>query len=102
MAEEKTQKKVKKAAVRKTISQRVTEKGALQQARRNVYVLNVLPDATKKSIAHALKKEHKITPLKIRLLRIPTKKVFYRGKPGVKGGGKKAYVYLKKGDTLAI
>lgn len=94
-----TEKKVEKKL---TLSPRVTEKAALLQARSNVYVFNVEKDMTKKTLAHSIKKDHKITPVKIRFAAVPTKTVFYRGKKGTKGGGKKAYVYLKKGDTLAI
>jgi ribosomal protein L23 len=36
------------------------------------------------------------------LLALPTKKKFFRGHWGVRGGGKKAYVYLKKGDKIDI
>jgi ribosomal protein L23 len=34
------------------------------------------------------------------MVNIPKKNVFVRGKWGTKGGGKKAYVYLKKGDKI--
>ena len=33
---------------------------------------------------------------------MPRKKVMHRGKIGMKGGGKKAYVYLKEGDSIEI
>jgi hypothetical protein len=36
------------------------------------------------------------------MVRIPAKNIFARGKRGVTGGGKKAYVFMKSGDTLEI
>ena len=30
------------------------------------------------------------------------KTIIYRGKRGIKAGGKKAYVYLKKGDKISV
>jgi len=43
-----------------------------------------------------------VKPEKVRVAAIPAKKVFVRGKKGVKSGGKKAYVYLKKGDKIEL
>ncbi len=80
----------------------MTEKAALQQNRQNVYVFNVSKDANKKSIEQSIKAEYKVTPVKVRIAAIAEKPTFYRGRPGTKSGGKKAYVYLKKGDTIAI
>jgi large subunit ribosomal protein L23 len=80
----------------------MTEKAALAQAKSNVYVFEVLPKATKKSVSAAIQHAHKVTPERIHLLAIPTKSVWRRGKWGTTGGGKKAYVYLKKGDKIEI
>lgn len=81
---------------------RITEKAALSADKSNVYVFEVTTDATKKAITASIRDAYKVTPEKIRLVAIPRKKIVYRGKPGVKGGGKKAYVYLKKGDKIEI
>jgi len=80
----------------------MTEKAALAQNKQNVYVFNVTLDANKKSVEQSIKAEYKVTPVKVRMAAIHAKPTFYRGRPGVKSGGKKAYVYLKKGDTIAI
>lgn len=82
------------------LAPRVTEKAAYQASEKNVYVFEVTKDATKKSIAASVKDAFKVTPEKIHMVRIPSKTVFVRGKKGVKSGGKKAYVYLKKGDKI--
>jgi large subunit ribosomal protein L23 len=84
------------------IKPRLTEKTALSSEAHGIYAFDVLKEATRKSVADAIKKEHKVTPEKVRLLSVPSKRVFARGKWGVKKGGKKAYVYLKKGDKLNI
>ena len=104
MAEKKTTTKAVVKMERKSVllSARSTEKAALAQNRQNIYVFNVSKDATKASIKACLKLEHKVVPLDVRILAVPAKSVFYRGRPGVKRKGKKAYVYLKKGDTIAI
>jgi large subunit ribosomal protein L23 len=81
---------------------RVTEKAALQSNARGVYVFEVAGNATENSVKASIRDVFKVTPLRVRLLAIPTKKVFRRGKAGVKGGGKKAYIYLKKGDTIDV
>jgi large subunit ribosomal protein L23 len=84
------------------LSPRLTEKAALAQNKQNVYVFNVSLDANKKSVEQSIKAEYKVTPLKVRMTRIASKPLMFRGRPGKKSAGKKAYVYLKKGDTIAI
>jgi ribosomal protein L23 len=43
-----------------------------------------------------------VTPTKIAITQIKEKIVFRRGKTGVRSGGKKAVVYLKKGETISF
>lgn len=92
--------KIKPASV--LIRPRVTEKAALAGERQNVYAFEVSKDATKKSVSASIREVYKVTPLSVRLVSIPKKNVFVRGKRGVKGGGKKAYVYLKSGDKIEV
>lgn len=99
-AEAKTEKKIVRKSV--LLSPRSTEKAALLQNKSNIFVFNVTKDATKKVIVACLKLEYKVTPLKIRLAAVHAKPKMFRGRPSVKSGGKKAYIYLKKGDTIAI
>lgn len=84
------------------LSPRITEKAALGADKSNVYVFEVAKNATKKSIKDSVHESYKVTPVKVRVASIPAKKVFVRGKMGVKSGGKKAYVYLKKGDKIEL
>ena len=81
---------------------RITEKAALGADKSNVYVFEVASSATKKSISISVRDAYGVKPRKVRVATIPSKRVFVRGKRGVKGGGKKAYVYLKKGDKIEI
>ncbi|PIQ66319.1 MAG: 50S ribosomal protein L23 [Candidatus Zambryskibacteria bacterium CG11_big_fil_rev_8_21_14_0_20_42_18] len=81
---------------------RITEKAALGVDKLNVYVFEVTKDATKKSISTSVHGAYGITPTKVRVVSLPAKKVFVRGKRGIKSGVKKAYVYLKKGDKIEL
>jgi len=82
---------------------RITEK-ATAHTLRNAYVFDVSPDATKRDIMRAVHEIYKVMPRKVTVAAIPRKETRSRrtGKPGMKGGGKKAYVYLKKGETINV
>ncbi len=80
---------------------RITEKATIA-AQQGVYVFEVSPRATKHSIKRAVKKLYKVDPVRINIVKIPSKKrVSGRTRIiGVKSGGKKAYVFLKNGDHI--
>lgn len=82
---------------------RVTEKATVA-SERGAYVFDVAPRATKNHIARAVTAYYKVVPRKINIVTIPVKRVRsrLRGRFGVVSGGKKAYVYLKKGDTIEL
>jgi len=81
---------------------RVTEKATDLSQNHNIYVFEIDKNTNKREITKAIKMFYDITPKKIRTVKIPLKNVVSRGKKGVKSGGKKVYVYLKKGDKLEI
>ena len=81
---------------------RITEKAALAADKSNVYVFEVTKNATKKSISASIHDTYGMKPTKVRVATTPSKQVFVRGKKGIKSGGKKAYVYLKKGDKIEL
>ncbi len=85
------------------ISPRITEKGAYL-AEGGAYVFNVAKSASKKAIAGAVKEIYKVAPRKVTLIAIPRKRVMTRGtnRMGTTAGGKKAYVFLKKGDKIDL
>lgn len=82
---------------------RITEKASVHQADK-VYTFDVSSKATKRDIIRAVYQTYKVMPRAVRTVNIPTKTVRHArtGKTGVKGGGKKAYVYLKSGDSIII
>lgn len=82
-------------------SPRITEK-ATYLAEKNVYSFNVGLHATKSEIKKAMKILYGVTPIKVSVSNRPEKAVNYRGKPVVRSGGRKAMVYLKKGDKIEL
>ncbi len=82
---------------------RITEKASFLSMK-NIVVFNVSEDATKRDIIASIKKSYKVTPKSVRIIAIPQKSVRHMksGRYGVKGGGKKAYVYLKDGDSITL
>jgi large subunit ribosomal protein L23 len=78
---------------------RITEKASFH-AEQNVYTFDVEKSANKTEIKKAIFQLYKVKPIKINILSVPIKKTFVRGKVGKRGGGKKALVYLKKGDKI--
>ncbi|MEN9560802.1 MAG: hypothetical protein RIQ56_75 [Candidatus Parcubacteria bacterium] len=82
---------------------RITEK-ATMHAEMGSYVFDIADVATKSDVAKAVKKLFNVTPRMVRIVRTPSKvkRNMRTGKSGVRGGGKKAYVYLKKGETITL
>ncbi len=78
---------------------RITEKSALD-AERGAYTFNVVDGANKSEIKKAIKILYGVTPVKITTTQIKQKVFTRRGITGVKGGGKKMVVHLKKGDKI--
>jgi ribosomal protein L23 len=85
------------------LAPRITEKGAYLSSV-GVYVFNVAVDANKHDIMAAVKNVYNVTPRKVTVVTIPRKVVATRNtnRKGKTAGGKKAYVYLKKGETIEI
>jgi len=80
---------------------RITEKASILSVG-GCYTFDIASSTTKSEVAKAVKELYKVTPRAIRTVTMPRKNVFRRGKAGVTGGGKKAYVYLKKGDKIEV
>ena len=82
---------------------RITEKAAYM-AEFGAYAFNVAPSASKEEIAKAVREIYKVTPRKVTLVAVPRKRVQTRGtnRTGETPGGKKAYVFLKKGDKIEL
>jgi large subunit ribosomal protein L23 len=78
----------------------ITEKANLQAEKNNVYTFKVSGIATKHAIAHAVKTVYKVTPTAVRVVSLPNKSIFVRGRKAFKSGFKKAYITLKKGEKI--
>ena len=83
------------------IAPRMTEKASAQSSV-NAYTFVVAKNATKHTVLAEIKKEYKVNPLAINITNMPRKNTFIRGKFGTQAGIKKAIVFLKKGDTIAL
>jgi large subunit ribosomal protein L23 len=84
------------------VGPRITEKSAVG-AEHGVYTFNVMPSANKNEIKKAIKMLYGVTPVKIAITQRTAKVVSRRnGVFGTKQGGKKAVVYLKKGDKITF
>lgn len=107
MATTKTKKNTKEVEVKAAgthpliKSPRITEKSALD-AERGAYTFNVATHANKNEIKKAIKMLYGVTPVKISITQITQKVVMRRNMLGVKGGGKKAVVHLKKGEKITF
>lgn len=78
---------------------RVTEKASFA-SEQNVYTFDIASSANKTEIKKAIFILYKVHPVKVNVLVVPKKTIMSKGKEGVKGGGRKALVYLKKGDKI--
>ncbi|MFA5791725.1 MAG: 50S ribosomal protein L23 [Candidatus Paceibacterota bacterium] len=78
---------------------RVTEKASFAQEQ-NMYTFDITSSANKTEIKKAIFTLYKVKPIKVNVLNIPKKNIMSKGKAGVRGGGRKAVVYLKKGDKI--
>lgn len=75
---------------------------ALIATEKGVYTFHVPVTATKHDVALAVKKMYSVTPRKVTMVNLPGKKVSMRTKRGfgMRSDRRKAYVFLKKGDTI--
>lgn len=81
---------------------RITEKASVLSSK-NVYVFDILPRANKKEVTAAIFKKYGFKPVKVNITTVKEKRILSRrGTSGIKSGGKKALVYLKKGDKIEI
>jgi len=77
---------------------------ALIGSENGVYVFRVPADATKPEIKAAVEKFYGVTPRKINIVNLPAKVKSLRTRRGVgtRARRHKAYVYLKKGDSINL
>lgn len=82
---------------------RITEKATVVTGM-SVYVFDVSPNSNKRQILEAVAHYYKVTPRKVHVVSIRAKSTrnMRTGQRGTSHGGKKAYVYLKKGETITL
>lgn len=89
---------------------RITEKAAVfaesVSSTATVYTFEVPKSANKTEVKKAFVEKYNVTPAKINMVNLPSKKVGSRRRRGTKGGVvagvKKALVFLKPGDKIDI
>ena len=84
---------------------RVTEKAANLAANLNQYTFEVAPEANRKEVARAVAKVFNVEVTNVNILNKKPKVKTDRsrpGRPGTKGGHKKAIVTLKAGDKIEL
>lgn len=80
---------------------RITEKATVLSGLANpVYTFEVPASANKILIKKAVIDRFKVVPVKISIVNLPAKKVFFRRRLGTRSAVKKALVYLKPGQTI--
>lgn len=85
------------------IKPRITEK-AVKNGERNVYTFVVRRDATKFDVRDAVIEFFKVTPIKVNIVNKSPRQYKSRskGRTVTEKGMKKAYVYLKAGDSIEL
>ncbi|USN89240.1 MAG: 50S ribosomal protein L23 [Candidatus Nomurabacteria bacterium] len=85
------------------IAPRLTEK-SVHMGEQNVYTFNVKRDATKFQVRDAIKALYNVTPVKVNIVNKKPASRLQGSRNRMKhvAGLKKAYVYLKKGDTINL
>ncbi len=85
------------------IAPHVTEK-TVGMGERNVYTFIVRPNATKYLVREAIKSLYSVTPVKVNIVNKAPRQYMSRqkGRRLTEKGMKKAYVYLKDGDSINL
>jgi large subunit ribosomal protein L23 len=81
----------------------ITEK-AVNLGSNNVFTFMVTKDSTKFTVSSAITALYKVTPVKVNIVNKKPSSTMSRarGREVTVAGYKKAYVYLKKGDTITL
>ena len=84
-------------------SPRITEKASAHMSE-GVYTFDVALDATKRSVSQAIAAAYGVRPRMVRIVAVrrKTRRSSRTGQYGMSRGGKKAYVYLKRGDSITL
>ncbi len=80
---------------------RITEKASMLSGL-NVYTFDIVKSLSKGEIKKTIFAIYKVHPVKVNVLNFPRKVSMFKGQKGLRGGGKKALVYLKAGDKIEL
>ena len=78
---------------------RISEKANLVVAQ-NQHTFEIAAKATKKQVTEAIKAFYNVSPIKVNIVKNPSKTIRVKGRMGKKAGVKKAVVFLKEGDKI--
>jgi large subunit ribosomal protein L23 len=81
---------------------RITEKAAILAESSSAYVFEISKEASKATVAQAIKALYKVTPRKVNIVKLRKKALLTKGKKGSTKEIRKAYVYLSKGDKIEL
>lgn len=100
-AEKKSEKGAPASAKNVIQRPRLTEKAA-NLSSSNVYTFDVVQGASKHDVVRAIESLYKVSPVKVNVVNTKGKQVALRTRrgKGTKNNARKAYVYLKQGDTI--
>ena len=77
----------------------ITEKAAIL-AEQNAYTFEISARANKIDVKRAMKALYDVDPVSVKIINLPKKAVMRKGKKGMKGGVRKAIVFLKSTDKI--
>lgn len=82
---------------------RITEKASVMQEK-GVYTFDIAENATKRDVARAVQALYKVVPRAVRVVAVApkVKRSMRTGRTGKTDGVRKAYIYLKAGDSITI
>ncbi|HBB65315.1 MAG TPA: 50S ribosomal protein L23 [Candidatus Vogelbacteria bacterium] len=84
------------------IKPHITERASIL-SEKGAYVFVASERATKRDIAHAVKELYNVTPVKVNVISVPSKRrIGRRGIRGVRPGFKKAIIFLKPGEKIDL
>lgn len=101
VTKEKEHEKKEKKTISPFLSHHTTEK-TTELSERGVYTFKVDPSFNKIMARKEIKKVYGVDPVKVNIVKSPSKRKFIRGRWGKSGGFKKALVYLKEGEKLQL
>lgn len=80
----------------------VSEKTSRIQEKSNQFTFEVTPTATKADVKKAVEELFKVNVTAVNVVNTKGKAKAFRGRMGVRGGQRKAYISLQKGQSIDV